>query len=364
MCYTSSIHYSRILKSTMIQTDEHLEEQIRKLILSKGRYLTCTEILTELQITGTRSYLSYRGIDVTAINLECGFTRREAKECSLKTEYSGWTKESLETHVKSMILEKNRYVPEVEFVRIRNGVKLGPHLTTFKVLNVSVHELNLSLGFNKSNPKIKVNKTELETTFKEYILKKGRYVSQQEFVEKFGVSLSYLTKSEIDTLSLNYELGYRNGFSYMESIAFDAFVDFGIREVVRQKTFDDCVSKHGIKLRFDFFLPEYNLLVELDGPQHNDTNHAYWSEDLVNRDLIKDRYCISTGHNLVRIPWVGRDKTSAYIKQRILETLESLPNHNVIGNDSRDGSKIDEIRQPAAELRIGEGSTSSESVAG
>lgn len=347
----------------MITKDEQLEEQICKLIISNDRYLTSNEVLTLLNLSGTRSYLSYRGIDLTSLNKECGFQRRPIKEYSEKQEYSGWTKESLETHVKSIILEQKRYIPEVEFVRVRNGVQLGPHLTTFKILKISVHNLNLELGYNKSSPKIKVDKSNLIVAFKNYILKKARYVSQQEFVEKFKISLSYLTKSDIDTIDLNYELGYRDGFSYMESYAFEVFTEFGIKEIIRQKTFDDCLSDKGIKLRFDFFLPEYNLLVELDGPQHFDKNHKYWSKSQVQRDLIKNAYVLSKSFNFIRIPWAGRFDTSKHIKHRILETLESLSNHNIIGNDRCDGLKIEGIRQPAAEPRTGEGSTSSESVA-
>lgn len=36
-----------------------------------------------------------------------------------------------------------------------------------------------------------------------------------------------------------------------------------------QKTFNDCINpKTNTKLRFDFYLPDYNCCIEYDGKQH------------------------------------------------------------------------------------------------
>lgn len=42
----------------------------------------------------------------------------------------------------------------------------------------------------------------------------------------------------------------------------------GITNFIAEKTFDGCVSPKGVKLRFDFFIPTYNMLIEYDGEQH------------------------------------------------------------------------------------------------
>lgn len=43
----------------------------------------------------------------------------------------------------------------------------------------------------------------------------------------------------------------------------------------KEKTFIDCVNpKTNFLLRFDFYLPDYNIIIEYDGEQHfkyNDT---------------------------------------------------------------------------------------------
>ena len=52
---------------------------------------------------------------------------------------------------------------------------------------------------------------------------------------------------------------------------------------ISQKTFDDCVNpKTGAKLKFDFYLPDYNILIEYDGIQH-------FQEESMCRDTLKDR---------------------------------------------------------------------------
>lgn len=36
----------------------------------------------------------------------------------------------------------------------------------------------------------------------------------------------------------------------------------------KEKKFDTCLSPKGNPLRFDFYLPDYNCLIEYDGQQH------------------------------------------------------------------------------------------------
>jgi very-short-patch-repair endonuclease len=81
---------------------------------------------------------------------------------------------------------------------------------------------------------------------------------------------------------------------------------------VREKAFNDCINpKTGYKLRFDFYLQDYNICIEYDGRQHFQKEVNKYSSrrrmfDIRNirfRDSIKDRYCQDHGINLVRIPY-------------------------------------------------------------
>lgn len=73
----------------------------------------------------------------------------------------------------------------------------------------------------------------------------------------------------------------------------------------RQKTFDDCKNKR--LLPFDFYLPDYNVLIEYNGKQHYEPV-AYFGgiknfEGIVERDKIKEEYCKQNNIPLFKIPY-------------------------------------------------------------
>lgn len=71
-----------------------------------------------------------------------------------------------------------------------------------------------------------------------------------------------------------------------------------------EKRFDDCINPETRKvLPFDYYLPEINTLIEVDGEQHERGSfNKYDSEGTMKRDRIKDRYAEEKGIELVRIP--------------------------------------------------------------
>lgn len=73
-----------------------------------------------------------------------------------------------------------------------------------------------------------------------------------------------------------------------------------------EKTFDSCIFPNtNQKARFDFFLPDYNLLIEYDGEQHFHPIEIF-TDDLTTiqaRDQIKNEWCAINQINLLRIPY-------------------------------------------------------------
>ena len=74
----------------------------------------------------------------------------------------------------------------------------------------------------------------------------------------------------------------------------------------QEKTFDDCRDKKC--LPFDFYLPDYNLIIEFDGQNHY-CDIGFGSHEItVAHDKIKNEYCESHNINLLRIPyWEGNN---------------------------------------------------------
>lgn len=88
-----------------------------------------------------------------------------------------------------------------------------------------------------------------------------------------------------------------------------------------EKTFPNLVGKNKIPLRYDFYLPTLNRLIEFDGIQHY-KERTYFKdslEDIQKRDLIKNKYALNNKIDLVRIP---------YWKSNI--TIETLLSNNFL----------------------------------
>lgn len=87
-------------------------------------------------------------------------------------------------------------------------------------------------------------------------------------------------------------------------------------------TFKECVNpKTNYKLRFDFYLPEYNLCIEYDGIQHYSTNSFFGDLEMVKynqyKDKIKTDFCLDKNINLLRIPYYEEPNISNILTKKI-----------------------------------------------
>jgi hypothetical protein len=72
---------------------------------------------------------------------------------------------------------------------------------------------------------------------------------------------------------------------------------------IQQKRFDDCKNKRA--LPFDFYLPQYNLCIEVNGTQHYREQQIF-SETLEHRkmiDNIKKEYCKKNNILFLELPY-------------------------------------------------------------
>ena len=91
-----------------------------------------------------------------------------------------------------------------------------------------------------------------------------------------------------------------------------------------QKTFPSCAINNN-KLRFDYYLPDKNILIEYDGIQHFESSASGWDtqEKLLKTqqyDAFKNLWCKENHIPLIRIPYTNFDKLSLeYLMYRISE---------------------------------------------
>lgn len=83
-----------------------------------------------------------------------------------------------------------------------------------------------------------------------------------------------------------------------------------------QKTFDDC--RYEQRLRFDFYIPKYKLLIEYDGIQHFKSINFFGGINALNeynkKDIIKNEYAAKNNIPLLRIPYTKFNSIESEIK--------------------------------------------------
>ena len=97
--------------------------------------------------------------------------------------------------------------------------------------------------------------------------------------------------------------------------------------VVHKPEYSVDIQEH--KLRFDFYLPDYNLFIEYDGEQHyKPVNYGYNDEEKAQQkfatvqkyDQLKNEYCKENNINLLRIPYWEKQN----IEKIICDCLQRL----------------------------------------
>lgn len=91
-------------------------------------------------------------------------------------------------------------------------------------------------------------------------------------------------------------------------VAIEMWIRSKSLKYVREKTFNDLLSPKNRKLRFDFYIPDMNLIIEYDGKQHFDTHtNRIFTQESYDRihlhDDIKNKYCKKNNIDLIRIDY-------------------------------------------------------------
>ena len=89
-------------------------------------------------------------------------------------------------------------------------------------------------------------------------------------------------------------------------------------EIQYQKRFPDC--RTSVCLPFDFYIPEYNLIIEADGNQHYSASKKVWGTRCWETDSIKNDYCEKNRIQLLRI----RYRKFKYYKANLIKILRNI----------------------------------------
>ncbi len=110
-----------------------------------------------------------------------------------------------------------------------------------------------------------------------------------------------------------FQFLYNQGIRYIPEMSFDGLVGWG----------------NG-PLRYDFYLPDYNTLIEYHGSQHESPKYGYFGgdEEFEKRhahDQMKVEYAEKNGYKLITIWYYDYDNIEEILKQSLnLETVETV----------------------------------------
>lgn len=94
-----------------------------------------------------------------------------------------------------------------------------------------------------------------------------------------------------------------------------------------QKTFNDLLGVGGKKLSYDFYLHDYNLLIEFQGKQHEQANEYFGGEEQFKiqqeHDKRKREYAEQNNINLLEIWYYDIDNIKSILLQKIKEINEN-----------------------------------------
>lgn len=99
-----------------------------------------------------------------------------------------------------------------------------------------------------------------------------------------------------------------------------------------QKKFNDMVFIRNLKL--DFFLEDLNIAIEFDGRQHFDSSSKFYDSSQVERDDLKNKYCLENNIPLLRFNKLNSHtvskKSLKIIEKEILDFIKSPTTIKVI----------------------------------
>jgi len=155
------------------------------------------------------------------------------------------------------------------------------------------------------------------------ISKNGRYTGIVELMKKTGLSFEPLHRYDIQ--GINTSLGYENERrSCAEDDLYLLLVErFGKDAVSREHTFMDCRSVKGWPLRFDFYIPTYSALIELDGVSH-DTNNPIHGLCVDENRKIKEAYAKEHGMRLFVYTYKDITEIPALLERIVLDILKPV----------------------------------------
>ena len=265
------------------ETADSLEARLVSYIKSQDHYVPMRELRKVFRISDKLVYS--RGLSVPQLNKKAG------KDVGIME--ATLTKEEIEKGLFDIFSVHRK-------MRLEDAAK-RLHIPYSRVLELGVTKKKIYSEYGLSNPRHR-GKAEIERRILEWLRTQPVYRCAQDICRELHIDYKCTIQGNgIDIVGLNRMAGHEKpACSYYEELAYIKLKELGI-QVSRQKTFPGLASEKGWKLRYDFWIPAANTLIEVDGEQHTKQSSVWYSTSLVERDNAKNAYAKRNGISMIRL---------------------------------------------------------------
>lgn len=193
------------------------------------------------------------------------------------------------------------------------GQVFSPSYRTAKVLQFcskrckSLHQRTQARNMSSRDELVERIRAELQ--------KAGKYLTADEVRMRIHVTTRTLTRYQISISAIQREMGIKRPHNVFEAEVGQVLAGLYL-DLRYEHSFEGCVSPRGFPLRFDFYAPQAQLLIEADGTQHTDLKNPYASEYYMECDAVKTKWAADHGYLLIRVPYTKR-VTRKYVLQHL-----------------------------------------------
>lgn len=151
----------------------------------------------------------------------------------------------------------------------------------------------------------------------------GEYVNVMTKIE-FKCPKGHMFKIRPNDFKNGYRCPICNSSSYGEDIAFNFLHEKGIF-FEAEKTFEDLIGLGGGNLRFDIYIPNMNVAIEIQGEQHFEYDD-FLTHNVFEHDEIKRDYCKKNNIKLFEIKYFSKALGINKAKENVINDLKYILN--------------------------------------
>lgn len=156
------------------------------------------------------------------------------------------------------------------------------------------------------------------------VQKEGAYIAYSNLVERLKISNKTFRKYGISVFEIQNTIGLFKPKSTFEKSIHNILL-FDYPDTIVQYTDKNLKSPKNYQLFIDFYIPSLGAFIEVDGTQHLDVEHMWYSDYSKTCDEIKNKFARDNDIKMIRIPYKRR-VTKTYVNN----FMQSLINYNAI----------------------------------